>query len=107
MKKIKLFIIFLLFILIPLTLFKMVDNYVKIAESQAEAYSNLKLGDVKVYGDATTAGSFMESLMKSIAPTFDMLRSMPLPNKVQKALSETPENVTFDDVEPQKQLLKD
>lgn len=83
--------------------FKMVDNYVKIAEHQADAYSNLRLGDVKVYGDATTAGNFMESLMKSIAPTFDMLRSMPLPGKMQKALSENTTNdmpatdVKFDD----------
>lgn len=68
--------------------FKMVDNYVKIAEAQAEAYQNLKLGDVKVYGDANTAGDFMSKLMHSIAPTFDMLRSMPLPGKVQDMLNE-------------------
>lgn len=79
--------------------FKMVDNYVKIAEHQADAYSNLKLGDVKVYGNATTAGDFMESLQKSIAPMFDTLRSMPLPGKLQKLLSENDnEPVNFDEV---------
>ena len=79
--------------------FKMVDNYVKIAEHQADAYSNLKLGDVKVYGNANTAGDFMKNLMSSIAPTLDMLRSMPLPGKVQNALAETtqPTDVKFDD----------
>lgn len=87
--------------------FKMVDNYVKIAESQADAYSNLKLGEVKVYGDATTAGGFMESLMKSIAPTFDMLRSMPLPGKIQQAIAEKPEDVKFDNLDDKRIVLKD
>lgn len=68
--------------------FKMVDNYVKIAEAQAEAYQNLKLGDVKVYGDANTAGDFMSRLMHSIAPVLDITRSMPLPGKLQDALAE-------------------
>ena len=85
----------------------MVDNYVKIAESQADAYSNLKLGEVKVYGDATTAGGFMESLMKSIAPTFDMLRSMPLPGKIQQAIAENPEDVKFDNLNDKRNVLKD
>lgn len=68
--------------------FKMVDNYVKIAEAQAEAYQNLKLGDVKVYGNADTAGDFMSKLMGSIAPVLDITRSMPLPGKLQDALAE-------------------
>lgn len=68
--------------------FKMVDNYVKIAEAQAEAYQNLKLGDVKVYGNADTAGDFMSKLMGSIAPVLDITRSMPLPGKLQDVLAE-------------------
>ena len=68
--------------------FKMVDNYVKIAEAQAEAYQNLKLGDVKVYGNADTAGDFMSKLMGSIAPVLDITRSIPLPGKLQDALAE-------------------
>ena len=68
--------------------FKIVDNYVKIAEAQAEAYQNLKLGDVKVYGNADTAGDFMSKLMGSIAPVLDITRSMPLPGKLQDALAE-------------------
>lgn len=88
--------------------FKMVDNYVKIAEHQADAYSNLKLGDVKVYGNASTAGDFMEKLMHSIAPVLDITRSMPLPGKLQKVLSEeTPTDVVFDDVEDNRKLIKD
>ena len=86
--------------------FKMVDNYVKIAEHQADAYSRLQLGDVKVYGNAETAGNFMSSLMSQIAPTLDMLRSMPLPGKVQNVLSEKCDEVTFEDVNT-KTLLKD
>lgn len=70
--------------------FKMVDNYVKIAEAQAEAYQNLKLGDVKVYGNADTAGDFMSKLMGSIAPVLDITRSMPLPGKLQDVLAEHP-----------------
>lgn len=89
--------------------FKMVDNYVKIAEHQADAYSNLRLGDVKVYGNADTAGSFMNSLMSHIAPTFDMLRSMPLPGKVQELISENKTNdVKFEEVkDDNRKLLKD
>lgn len=91
--------------------FKMVDNYVKIAEHQADAYSNLKLGDVKVYGNPETAGSFMSNLMSHVAPTFDILRSLPLPNKVQTMLSDKPESevktVDFPEVGDIKNLLKD
>ena len=87
--------------------FKMVDNYVKIAEHQADAYSHLQLGDVKVYGNADTAGSFLNSLMSHVAPTFDMLRSMPLPGKIQNALAENNQDIKFDEVVDNRKLLND
>ena len=75
---------------------KMVDQWEKVAAQYGDAVKHLNLGEIKVYGGSETAGSFIENTIKKVAPIFDMLRSMPLPEKVAKALDEGDNDVSVE-----------
>ena len=52
---------------------KTVDHLEGIAGAQAEALSKVSLGNVTVYGDASTGGKFVKELMANVTPAIDMI----------------------------------
>ena len=54
---------------------KTVDHLEGIAGAQAEALSKISLGQVTVYGDASTGGKFVKELMANVTPAIDMISS--------------------------------
>lgn len=48
-----------------------------IAEASAEMYEHIHLGQVTVYGNENTAGSFMAKTAENLNPAFELLKSIP------------------------------
>lgn len=86
---------------------KTVDHLEGIAGAQAEALSKISLGQVTVYGDASTGGKFVKELMANVTPAIDMISSGmkdPLKNllgigKQQDELPSTEEQINEDKFE--------
>ena len=86
---------------------KTVDHLEGIAGAQAEALSKISLGQVTVYGDASTGGKFVKELMANVTPAIDMISSGmkdPLKNllgigKQQAELQSTEEQINEDKFE--------
>ena len=86
---------------------KTVDHLEGIAGAQAEALSKISLGQVTVYGDASTGGKFVKELMANVTPAIDMISSGmkdPLKNllgigKQQAELPSTEEQINEDKFE--------
>ena len=86
---------------------KTVDHLEGIAGAQAEALSKISLGQVTVYGDASTGGKFVKELMANVTPAIDMISSGmkdPLKNllgigKQQGELPSTEEQINEDKFE--------
>ena len=86
---------------------KTVDHLEGIAGAQAEALSKISLGQVTVYGDASTGGKFVKELMANVTPAIDMISSGmkdPLKNllgigKQQGELQSTEEQINEDKFE--------
>lgn len=86
---------------------KTVDHLEGIAGAQAEALSKISLGQVTVYGDASTGGKFVKELMANVTPAIDMISSGmkdPLKNllgigKQQNELPSTEEQINEDKFE--------
>lgn len=86
---------------------KTVDHLEGIAGAQAEALSKISLGQVTVYGDASTGGKFVKELMANVTPAIDMISSGmkdPLRNllgigKQQDELQSTEEQINEDKFE--------
>ena len=86
---------------------KTVDHLEGIAGAQAEALSKISLGQVTVYGDASTGGKFIKELMANVTPAIDMISSGmkdPLKNllgigKQQAELPSTEEQINEDKFE--------
>lgn len=47
------------------------------AEASAEMYEHIHLGQVTVYGNENTAGSFMAKTAENLNPAFELLKSIP------------------------------
>ena len=54
---------------------KTVDHLEGIANAQAAALSQVKLGEIKVYGDTSTGGKFIKDLMSHVTPAIDTISS--------------------------------
>lgn len=52
---------------------KTVDHLEGIANAQAAALSQVKLGEIKVYGDTSTGGKFIKDLMAHVTPAIDSI----------------------------------
>ena len=50
---------------------KMTDHWEGISHAQAEALSHVSLGNITIYGDKTTGGQFIKSLMENVTPVID------------------------------------
>ena len=57
--------------------YKTVDQLKGIAEASAEMYEHIHLGQVTVYGNENTAGSFMAKTAENLNPAFELLKSIP------------------------------
>lgn len=53
------------------------DQLKGIAEASAEMYEHIHLGQVTVYGNENTAGSFMAKTAENLNPAFELLKSIP------------------------------
>ena len=67
--------------------YKMVDQWKEIAGEQVKAFEKLQLGNVTVFdgGDGAT-GNFLNSLVKTVAPSLGVLDQLPIGETVKKIL---------------------
>ncbi|MEG1141004.1 MAG: SPFH domain-containing protein [Clostridia bacterium] len=70
--------------------YKLVDKYEIIAKEYSNAIEHVQIGDVKIYDQngGSSAANFLTNTVTQVAPIFDVLRSMPLPNSVKNVISE-------------------
>jgi hypothetical protein len=54
-----------------------VVSFKGLAEASAEMYEHIHLGQVTVYGNENTAGSFMAKTAENLNPAFELLKSIP------------------------------
>lgn len=54
---------------------KMVDQYKGIAEANAHTLEHINLGNVTVYGNASTGADFAKSFVERFAPALDIINS--------------------------------
>lgn len=67
--------------------YKMVDQWKEIAGEQVKAFEKMQLGNVTVFdgGDGAT-GNFLNSLVKTVAPSLGVLDQLPIGETVKKIL---------------------
>ena len=67
--------------------YKMVDQWKEIAGEQVKAFEKMQLGNVTVFdgGDGAT-GNFLNSLVKTVAPSLGVLDQLPIGETVNKIL---------------------
>lgn len=69
--------------------YKLVNQYKEIAAEQVKAFEHLQLGNVTIMDTSNGSGltDFMKSLMSTVAPALNVMKSMEIPG-VSKALQE-------------------
>lgn len=77
--------------------YKTVDQLKGIAEASAEMYEHIHLGQVTVYGNENTAGSFMAKTAENLNPAFELLKSIPFKKTFKEMFVE--DNPTEDNFE--------
>lgn len=71
--------------------YKMVDQWKEIAGEQVKAFEKMQLGNVTVFdGGQGTTGSFLNSLVKTVAPSLGVLDQLPIAETVKNIIH--PEN---------------
>ena len=67
--------------------YKMVDQWKEIAGEQVKAFEKMQLGNVTVFdgGDGAT-GNFLNSLVKTVAPSLGVLDQLPIGETVKNIL---------------------
>jgi flotillin len=67
--------------------YKMVDQWKEIAGEQVKAFERLQLGNVTVFdGGAGTTGNFLNSLVKTVAPSLGILDKLPIGETVRNVV---------------------
>lgn len=67
--------------------YKMVDQWKEIAGEQVKAFEKLQLGNVTVFdGGKDTTGSFLNSLVKTVAPSLGVLDQLPIGETVKNII---------------------
>lgn len=80
--------------------YKTVDQLKGIAEASAEMYEHIHLGQVTVYGNENTAGSFMAKTAENLNPAFELLKSIPFKKTFKEVFVEDKkDNPTEDNFE--------
>lgn len=80
--------------------YKTVDQLKGIAEASAEMYEHIHLGQVTVYGNENTAGSFMAKTAENLNPAFELLKSIPFKKTFKEMFVEDKkDNLTEDNFE--------
>lgn len=74
-----------------------VVSFKGIAEASAEMYEHIHLGQVTVYGNENTAGSFMAKTAENLNPAFELLKSIPFKKTFKEMFVE--DNPTEDNFE--------
>ena len=67
--------------------YKMVDQWKEIAGEQVKAFEKMQLGNVTVFdgGDGATS-NFLNSLVKTVAPSLGVLDQLPIGETVKKII---------------------
>lgn len=70
--------------------YKTVDQYTGIAEASAKVYDHIHLGNITVYGNENTAGTFMARTAEQLNPMLKLIQSVPFKETFKSMFGDKP-----------------